>query len=91
MANDVIQHDKRKGGEFVKDFLPMLASAVQHIVSHVDDENIRKTVKRIIHIWHERQIYESDAIKLLKSSYENGVRSFINFCFEITSRKNFLI
>ncbi|CAF3409257.1 unnamed protein product [Rotaria sp. Silwood1] len=74
VANDVIQHDKRKGGEFVKDFLPMLASAVQHIVSQVDDENIHKTVKRIIQIWSERQIYQPDAIKLLKTSYENGIQ-----------------
>ncbi len=73
VANDVIQHDKRKGGDFVKDFLPMLASAVQHIVSRIDDENIHKTVKRIIQIWSERQIYQPDAIKLLKTSLENGV------------------
>jgi hypothetical protein len=58
----------------VKDFLPMLASAVQHIVSRIEDENIHKTVKRIIQIWSERQIYQPDAIKLLKTSYENGVR-----------------
>ncbi|CAF3848647.1 unnamed protein product [Rotaria magnacalcarata] len=74
VANDVIQHDKRKGGEFVKDFLPMLASAVQHIVSQVDDATIHKTVKRIIQIWNERQIYEPDAIKLLKTSFENGIQ-----------------
>ncbi len=58
----------------MKDFLPMLASAVQHIVSRIEDENIHKTVKRIIQIWSERQIYQPDAIKLLKTSYENGVR-----------------
>ena len=84
VANDVIQHDKRKGGDFVKDFLPMLPSAVQHIVSKVDDENIRKTVKRIIQIWSERQVYQPDAIKLLKTSYENGVSLFFfsrNFRF----------
>lgn len=52
----------------------MLASAVQHIVSQVKDENIHKTVKRIIQIWNERQIYQPEAIKLLKSSFENGVR-----------------
>lgn len=75
MANDVIQHDKRKGGEFVKDFLPMLPSAVQHIVSQLNDENTRKTVKRIIQIWSERHVYQPDAIKVLKSSLEGGVRS----------------
>ena len=52
----------------------MLASAIQHIISRVDDESIRKTVKRIIQIWNERQIYQPDAIKLLKTSFENGVR-----------------
>jgi hypothetical protein len=79
VANDVIQHDKRKGGDFVKDFLPMLASAVQHIVSRVEDESIHKGVKRIIQIWSERQIYQPDAIKLLKTSYENGVKNFFVF------------
>ncbi|CAF0891006.1 unnamed protein product [Adineta steineri] len=74
VANDVIQHDKRKGGDFVKDFLPMLASAVQHIVSKSNDDNIHKTVKRIIQIWNERQIYQPDAIKLLKTSLENGIQ-----------------
>jgi hypothetical protein len=81
VANDVIQHDKRKGGDFVKDFLPMLASAVQHIVSRVDDENIHRTVKRIIQIWSERQVYQPDAIKLLKTSYENGVRFYLSRSF----------
>jgi hypothetical protein len=74
VANDVIQHDKRKGGDFVRDFLPMLPSAVQHIMSRVNDETIHRTVKRIIQIWNERDIYQTDAIKLLKTSYENGVR-----------------
>ncbi|UJR27101.1 hypothetical protein I4U23_008401 [Adineta vaga] len=78
VANDVIQHDKRKGGEFAKDFLPMLPSAVQHIVSRLSDENIHKTVKRIIQIWNERQVYEPDAIKLLKTSFENGVDKTIS-------------
>ncbi len=54
----------------------MLPSAVQHIVSRVEDENIQKTVKRIIQIWSERQVYQPDAIKLLKTSYENGVRFY---------------
>jgi RNA polymerase II-binding protein len=57
----------------------MLPSAVQHIISRVDDENIHKTVKRIIQIWNERQIYQPDAIKLLKTSFENGVRYSILF------------
>ncbi|CAF0818816.1 unnamed protein product [Adineta ricciae] len=73
VANDVIQHDKRKGGEFVKDFLPILPSAIQHIVSQLNDENIHKTVRRIINIWGERQIYQPDAIKLLKTSFESGI------------------
>jgi hypothetical protein len=59
----------------------MLASAVQHIVSRIEDENIHKTVKRIIQIWSERQIYQPDAIKLLKTSYENGVRFYLEGLF----------
>ena len=74
VANDVIQHDKSKGGDFVRDFLPMLPSAIQHIVHNVEDENIHRTVKRIIQIWNERQIYPADAMKLLKISVENGVK-----------------
>ena len=52
----------------------MLPSAVQHIVSHVTDPTIHKTVKRIIQIWSERQVYQPEAIKVLKTNYENGVR-----------------
>lgn len=74
VANDVIQHDKRKGGDFGRDFLPLLPAAIEHIIGRVNDENIRRTVKRIIQIWSERGVYDSDAIKLLKSSYEKGVR-----------------
>ena len=74
VANDVIQREKRKGGDFARDFLPMLPSAIEHILGHVDDENIHRTVKRIIQIWSERDIYQADAIKLLKNSYEHGVR-----------------
>lgn len=52
----------------------MLPSAVQHIVSQVTDPAMHKTVKRIIQIWSERQVYQPEAIKLLKTSFENGVR-----------------
>jgi hypothetical protein len=71
----------------------MLASAIQHIVSRVEDESIHKGVKRIIQIWSERQIYQPDAIKLLKTSYENGVKDFFFvqdfyiICFNILDSK----
>ncbi|CAF0737133.1 unnamed protein product [Didymodactylos carnosus] len=42
VANDVIQNDKRKGGEFVRAFLPVLASAVEHI-THSNDNTNNKT------------------------------------------------
>ena len=92
VANDVIQHDKRKGGEFVKDFLPILPSAIQHIVSQLNDEHIHKTVRRIINIWGERQIYQPDAIKLLKTSFESGVRFNDSLCIHncsVTGKQGF--
>lgn len=63
----------------------MLPSAVQHIVSQVTDPTIHKTVKRIIQIWSERHVYQPDAIKLLKTNFDNGVRSTLRtFSSEIS-------
>lgn len=66
LANDIIQNGKRKGPEFRTEFSKVLPRAFQHI-SQEKDESFRKSVERVISVWEERKVFESDAIIRFKS------------------------
>ncbi|XP_014667667.1 PREDICTED: regulation of nuclear pre-mRNA domain-containing protein 1B-like isoform X2 [Priapulus caudatus] len=72
LANDVIQNSKKKGPEFNKAFLDVLAGAVRHIASDCKDEKTLKSVMRIVRIWEERGVYDATFCKQLKKSFEDG-------------------
>ena len=66
LANDVIQTGKKKGLEFKVEFSKLLPRALQHM-SREKDDSFRKSVERVISVWEERKVFESDAIVRFKS------------------------
>ena len=64
LANDVIQNSKKKGPEYSEAFSSaILTKAFSDISQKCDDEKTFKSLERILKIWDERGVYESDKIK----------------------------
>ena len=63
LANDVIQNSKKKGPEFSSSFSTMLSKAFKDISLHCEDDKTFTSLTRILKIWDERGVYESDKIK----------------------------
>ena len=60
LANDVIQHAKRKGfPQFVEHFADVLKKATLLC----KDDKISSSVDRVFNIWHERNIYSEEKIQ----------------------------
>lgn len=54
LANDVIQHSKRKHFDFVESW----GTALQKATPLVRDEKVKQRILRIFKIWEERGIYD---------------------------------
>lgn len=71
LANDIIQNCKKKGPEFKAEFGKVLPKAFQ-LVSKEKDDSLSKSVERIVSVWEERKVFDSDAILRLKSLLGKG-------------------
>lgn len=56
LANDVIQHSKRKNYGFVESW----GTALQRATTMVRDDKVKHKILRIFKIWGERQVYDED-------------------------------
>ena len=66
LANDILQNSRKKGTEFLKEFLAVLPEAVENAASFADTK-MRFTLERILNIWKDRKIYPDENIEGLKS------------------------
>lgn len=58
LANDVIQHSKRRNYEFVDSW----GTTLQKATTLVRDDKVKEKVSRIFNIWEQREIYSEDFI-----------------------------
>lgn len=63
LANDVIQNSKKKGPEYGKEFGSILAKVFKHIAQTCKEDKTFNSLDRILSIWEERGVYESNVIK----------------------------
>ncbi|XP_065672799.1 regulation of nuclear pre-mRNA domain-containing protein 1A isoform X3 [Hydra vulgaris] len=70
LANDVLQNSRRKGTEYNKDFGTILPNALMHCAEHCDEKTI-ESLKRILSIWLERNVYNETMIARMSSCLEN--------------------
>lgn len=68
LANDVIQNSKKKGPEYSSSFASVLTKAFKDISQRCRDEKTFNSLKRILKIWEERGVYDSDKIKEFESN-----------------------
>ncbi len=67
LANDILQNSRKKGSEFLKEYLLALPEAIEN-ASRSADSKTRFTLERIFNIWKDRHIYPDDTIKRFKVS-----------------------
>uniref|UniRef100_UPI00358F4A0C regulation of nuclear pre-mRNA domain-containing protein 1B-like n=1 Tax=Myxine glutinosa TaxID=7769 RepID=UPI00358F4A0C len=65
LANDIIQNSKKKGPEFAHDFSPVLVDAFTHVAREADD-GCRRPMERVLQIWQERAVFDSQYIEQLR-------------------------
>lgn len=65
LANDILQNSRKKGPEFMKDFLIHLADAIENTAKYADTK-MRFTLERILNIWKDRKIYPDEKINEFK-------------------------
>lgn len=58
LANDVIQHSKRRNYEFVDSW----GTTLQKATTLVREEKVKEKISRIFNIWEQREIYSEDFI-----------------------------
>lgn len=58
LANDVIQHSKRRNYEFVVSW----GTTLQKATTLVRDDKVKEKVSRIFNIWEQREVYSEDFI-----------------------------
>lgn len=65
LANDILQNSRKKGSEFMSEFLKALPEAIEN-TSRLADTKLRFTLERIFNIWKDRKIYRDEKIKEFK-------------------------
>lgn len=58
LANDVIQHSKRRNYEFVDSW----GTTLQKATTLVREDKVKEKISRIFNIWEQREIYSEDFI-----------------------------
>jgi CID domain len=58
LANDVIQHSKRKSYEFVDSW----GTSLQKATTLVRDDKVKEKISRIFNIWEQREVYSEEFI-----------------------------
>ena len=75
LFNDVVQHSKRKSfNELIERFQTVLKEAIPHL----KEENISPKVKRVIHIWSERGVFNDKFLTELTAILEAGAKKNID-------------
>lgn len=71
LANDVIQNSRKKGSEYIKEFVSALKRAFEFVAKDADQKMIQ-SLDRIITIWSERNIYDANLLADFRKSLRNS-------------------
>lgn len=77
LVNDVIQNSRKKGPEFKNEFGPVLGSALKVMAQTVKDEKTTQRIERILNIWDERNIFDSEHMTDFRKSL--GESTYLTF------------
>jgi regulator of Ty1 transposition protein 103 len=71
LANDVMQHSRKKGDEFIKEFGKIIADAAL-ATYQTGNETIQSAVERLLQIWLDRKLFPVEMIGSMKTQL--GIR-----------------
>lgn len=74
LANHTIQEGRKKGREFVDEYVKVLPKAMASL-SKQGDKKCREAMLRMISIWDERRIFSTSQTKSMKDAIAAGARS----------------
>jgi len=77
LANDIMQHNKKKGGEFIEEFGKIITVAVL-ATYQMGNETIQNSVGRLLQIWLDRKIFSVETIESMKNQLGMKRASEIN-------------
>lgn len=81
LANDVIQNSKKKGPEYNKEYGNKLGKVFDHLGGLRLDEKSIKGLNRLLTVWEERNVFDSDQVKHYKKELsECDWRFFLRVC-----------
>lgn len=69
LANDVIQNSRKKGPEYGSEFGLHLKKAFEFMSN--SDEKTKNSLERLLKIWNERDIYDSNQISEFREALGN--------------------
>jgi regulator of Ty1 transposition protein 103 len=76
LANDVIQNSKKKGPEYSESFSSaILTKAFADIAQKCEEDKTFKSLDRILKIWDERGVFESEKIKEFQANLARKSKS----------------
>lgn len=67
LANDVIQNSRKKGPEFSQEFGSVLKSSFENVAKESDEKTFA-SLDRILTVWENRNIYDSNQIKSFRET-----------------------
>ncbi|CAH0761328.1 unnamed protein product [Diatraea saccharalis] len=70
LANDVIQNSKKKGPEYGKEFGEVLLDSLKHMAKTGINAKTKHSLHRILNIWEERGVYDSEKIQEYKEAVD---------------------
>ncbi|KAJ8713627.1 hypothetical protein PYW07_013997 [Mythimna separata] len=70
LANDVIQNSKKKGPEYGKEFGEVLVESFKHMAKTGINTKTKHSLHRILTIWEERGVYDSQKIQEFKEAVD---------------------
>ena len=67
LANDILQNSRKKGAEYMTEFLPVLNDAIENTAKY-SDEKVRFTLERILNIWKDRKIFADEELEKMRKT-----------------------
>ena len=74
LANDVIQHSRKKGGEYVETFVNIIPEVVVSTYRS-GNETIHGSVKRLLQIWYDRKVFPTELLDSIKDQLALEIKS----------------
>lgn len=69
LANDILQNSRKKGREFVDEFIRVIPQALRRLAQGPGAvDRVRRAVVRLVAVWEERRVFGASAVKSFREA-----------------------